>query len=66
MYYTIHLNFCQVKKGTKKMKDDTDDADAERVALRQMIAVAAKQCKDTSTLDLVYQLLTYENKDDRL
>lgn len=48
------------------MKDDTDDADAERVALRQMIAVAAKQCKDTSTLDLVYQLLTYENKDDRL
>ena len=48
------------------MKDDTDDADAERVALRQMIAVATKQCRDTSTLDLVYKLLltSYENKDD--
>jgi hypothetical protein len=39
------------------MKDD----DPERNALRQLISTAAEICTDTSILDLVYQLLTYEN-----
>ncbi len=41
------------------MKDD----DPERNALREMIADAMEECKDTSVLDLIYKLLTYENKE---
>ena len=42
------------------------DADSERDALRQMIVEALEVCTDTSTLDLIYKLLAYENKDDNL
>jgi hypothetical protein len=41
------------------MKDD----DPERTALREMIADAMEECKDTSVLDLIYKLLKYENKE---
>ena len=42
------------------MKDD----DPERNALRRMIASAAENCTDTSTLDLIYKLLIYDSKDE--
>ena len=39
------------------------DNDPERTALREMIADAMEECKDTSVLDLIYKLLKYENKE---